>query len=389
MVALQYLFTLFSAAAAKLVWQDEFDQCPSGRPDPANWNYEHGMVRNNEAQWYQPDNALCVNGSLVITAERVTPSAAKGNAKYTSSSLITAGLHEFQYGRFEMRAKIDIRLGSWPAFWTIGNDTSKIGWPKCGEIDIMEFYRGKVLANIMYAKTNGAQQWSSKTKPVAQQWAEDFHVWAMDWTDKEVTLSLDDVVMNSVKVSDAPAQGKYPNPFKQPLYIIINQALGGTNGGDPSKTNFPLKYEIDYIRVYDKANPPEPSPTPAPGPPPPLNACQETCKAKNEQGCCEYDPSLTSLEWSCTSAAINTVFSNNTCSGSCSSECNDGACSCVEPSRNAVDLLDLHGGAPLIGCAWHAGDYVQGGTSKPGAFAANCRSDGCDGWNANEKCGKQ
>jgi beta-glucanase (GH16 family) len=80
-----------------------------------------------------------------------------------------------------------------------------------------------VLANIMYAKENGNQQWSSKTKAVDDKWSEQFHVWAMDWTEKEVSLSLDGVLMNSLPVSAAPTQGAYPNPFKQPLYIIINQ----------------------------------------------------------------------------------------------------------------------------------------------------------------------
>jgi beta-glucanase (GH16 family) len=191
-----------------LVWSDEFESCPNGNPDPNNWGFEHGLVRNHEAQWYQPDNAKCIGGNLRIRAERLNKTdPSKGNAQYTSSSLVSnTGLkaHEFmyvaifflclfvlactstsnsqhthdpRYGRFEMRAKIDIRLGSWPAFWTLGINDKQVGWPKCGEVDIMEFYRGKVLANIMYADKQGSTHWSSNTMPATGAWASQFHVW--------------------------------------------------------------------------------------------------------------------------------------------------------------------------------------------------------------------
>ena len=140
--------TAAAAAAAapwhsgwQLVWSDEFDaaSCVNGRPSPEKWGFEHGMVRNHEAQWYQEDNARCVNGSLVITAERVTPDPEKGNAEYTSSSMVTRETAQWEYGRMEMRGKIDVRSGSWPAWWTIGNDTGTLSWPECGEVDIMEY----------------------------------------------------------------------------------------------------------------------------------------------------------------------------------------------------------------------------------------------------------
>lgn len=221
-----------------LAWSDEFDACPNGRPDPKKWGYEHGLVRNNEAQWYQSDNAACVNGSLVITARREHP-AEHPSAEYTSASLTGKGLQEFSYGRFEMRGKIDIRAGSWPAWWTLGVHGS---WPQGGEIDIMEYYRGNVLANFFYG-----DKWNSKRTPVDDAWASEFHTWVMDWDEETITISVDGEVRNTEAVSKADCwAGK-------PVYMIINQALGGSNGGDPSATTFPMYYEVDYVRVYQRA----------------------------------------------------------------------------------------------------------------------------------------
>eukprot|EP01062_Namystynia_karyoxenos_P070631 TRINITY_DN65996_c0_g1_i1.p2 TRINITY_DN65996_c0_g1~~TRINITY_DN65996_c0_g1_i1.p2 ORF type:complete len:356 (+),score=100.37 TRINITY_DN65996_c0_g1_i1:71-1069(+) len=234
----------------KLVWADEFDACPNGRPDPKNWGYEHGFVRNHEAQWYQQDNAACVNGSLVITARREHP-AEQPSAEYTSSSLTSKGKQEWAYGRFEMRGKIDIRLGSWPAWWVLGDFGQK--WPLCGEIDIMEYYRGTVLANFDYANSKGQSVWNSKKTPVDAAWAAQWHTWAMEWNNETITLWRDGAVVNTESVAVADGQG-HPNPWRgKPVFMIINQAIGGQSGGDPSKTQFPVVYEVDYVRVYQQA----------------------------------------------------------------------------------------------------------------------------------------
>jgi beta-glucanase (GH16 family) len=133
-----------SRSGYQLVWADEFDQ--KGKPNPQNWTYETGFVRNQEQQWYQPENAWCENGMLIIESRRerrLNPSFQSGSknwtenrqyAEYTSASLTTKGLHSWQYGRFEMRGRIDTRLGLWPAFWTLGVAGE---WPRNGEIDII------------------------------------------------------------------------------------------------------------------------------------------------------------------------------------------------------------------------------------------------------------
>jgi beta-glucanase (GH16 family) len=253
------------AEGYRLVWSDEFDS--EGAPDPANWKFESGFVRNEEAQWYQPSNASCENGLLVIEArrERVrnpSYSAGSGNwktnreyAEYTSSSLLTGGLHAWKYGRFEMRARFDTRAGLWPAFWTLGRAGD---WPHCGEIDIMEYYNNGILANFAWGAAQKWQAvWDSSFKPLADfgdpEWQEKFHVWRMDWDDKIIRIFLDDMPLNALDVTQAVNRdGSDFNPFQQEHFIIVNLAVGGTAGGDPSRTLFPARYEIDYVRVYQK-----------------------------------------------------------------------------------------------------------------------------------------
>src|ERR1700742_78322 len=108
-----------------LIWADEFNE--DGPPNPKNWAFEKGFVRNHEAQWYQPENAWCADGKLIIEARKEHKDS---NIEYTSASLRTRGLHHFKYGRIEMRAKIDVSSGMWPAFWALGE---KGEWPSNGE----------------------------------------------------------------------------------------------------------------------------------------------------------------------------------------------------------------------------------------------------------------
>jgi beta-glucanase (GH16 family) len=248
----------------ELVWSDEFNK--EGRPDSTKWNYENGFVRNEEFQWYQPENARCENGLLIIEAKReqkANPLYQEGSndwrrnrkiIEYTSSCLITRGTQSWQYGRFEMKGKIDIRDGIWPAWWTLGVDKR---WPANGEIDIMEYYRKKLLANIACLDNNGKAKWYANTFDIdslgGTKWANEFHVWRMDWTEEYIALFIDDVLLNKVPLDSlVNRDGSGFNPFKQPHYMLLNLAIGGMNGGDPTGTSFPSKFEVDYVRVYQK-----------------------------------------------------------------------------------------------------------------------------------------
>ncbi len=254
-----------STSEYKLVWSDEFNA--DGMPDPCNWDYERGFVRNQELQWYQPDNARCENGLLIIEGRRekvrnpfYDPNSRNWNhrreyAEYTSSSLRTMRKHQWTYGRFEMRGRIKTAPGLWPAFWTLG---SARGWPGCGEIDIMEYYRGQILANACWAGPGRWQSiWDDFKKPVSEfgdpDWDSKFHFWRMDWDENAIKLYLDDELLNTIELNKTINKTRDgANPFREPHYIIVNLAIGGTNGGDPSGTEFPTRYEIDYIRVYQK-----------------------------------------------------------------------------------------------------------------------------------------
>jgi beta-glucanase (GH16 family) len=257
----------------RLVWSDEFDG--DGPVDPASWGFETGFVRNQELQWYQPENASRRNGILVIEGRRehrpnpryVAPSADSASASspsnrrgwanrefidYTSSSINTRGKHAWRYGRFEIRAKIDVRAGSWPAFWTLGATGP---WPANGEIDIMEFYDDTLLFNVAWGGATGPK-WNSvkmRRDRLPANWAEQFHVWRMDWDERSIKLYLDDTLMNTQDLSttiNSPRPGAPPNPFHEPMYILVNQAMGGQHGGDPARSELPLRYEVDYVRVY-------------------------------------------------------------------------------------------------------------------------------------------
>ena len=278
LVILCLMFFGFSAMAQtdkddwKLVWNDEFDV--DGRPDARKWDYERGFVRNYEMQWYAPENAYQRNGKLIIEARPVDfpcPAYRAGNSnwrnsrqnvQWTSASVITRGKYEFQYGRLEVRARIPVCKGAWPAIWLLGTAHP---WPGNGEIDVLEYYRHKevptILANACWAgDTEEDTQWDSSYTPLTHfterdpAWASRFHVWRMDWDKDYIRLYLDDELLNEIDLKrtiNGKASGKGINPFHHPQYLLLNLALD-TRVKEYNAADFPMRYEIDYVRVFQK-----------------------------------------------------------------------------------------------------------------------------------------
>jgi len=248
-----------------LNWSDEFNI--NGKPDSKNWGYETGFLRNEEAQWYQMNNAGCLDGALQISGKRehyLNPTYNSSSSdwrfnrhyvEYTSASLNTSGLHSWLYGTFIVRAKIPTVTGSWPAIWTLGVNQE---WPSNGEIDIMEFYANSILANAAWGtSTRWVANWKSTKTPFSHftakdpDWANKYHIWRMDWTSRYIKLYLDNELLNTIDVATT-INANGTNPFHQAQYLLLNLAIGGINGGDPAQTPFPITYAVDYARVYQE-----------------------------------------------------------------------------------------------------------------------------------------
>lgn len=254
----------------KLVFSEEFNY--TGKPDSTIWSYETGFKRNNELQWYQSDNANCVDGRLLIegrkagfpnpvySAESQDWRRNRKTVNYTAASIKTSGKKSWLFGRFEVRARIDTAMGAWPAIWLLGE---KKEWPSNGEIDMLEFYRPDGVPTILANVACGTKQrykpkWDSYRKPLTEllqqdkDWAKKYHIWRMDWTREGIYLYVDDVLYNSTLLSETiNADGS--NPFMHPQYLLLNLALG-SNGGDPANSKFPITFEVDYVRVYQTVN---------------------------------------------------------------------------------------------------------------------------------------
>jgi beta-glucanase (GH16 family) len=245
----------------QLIWSDEFNT--DGAPDSTKWRYETGFVRNQENQWYQKENAVCSNGNLVITGKkerRANPNYTAGSTSwktnrpfidYTSASVVMKKEHAFQYGKMEVRAKIVTQTGLWPAIWTLGTSGE---WPSNGEVDVMEYYDDKILANFAHASSKKwTAIWDSYKKPMSKfpaNWADSYHVWTLEWTETQMNILLDGVSMNTIDLTKSINKSDGKNPFRQPHYVLLNLALGGMNGGSLANTTFPSQYLIDYVRIY-------------------------------------------------------------------------------------------------------------------------------------------
>ncbi|WP_297045766.1 glycoside hydrolase family 16 protein [Thermoflavifilum sp.] len=239
----------------QLVWHDEFDN--QGLPDSSKWNYEVGYLRNHEKQYYtkaRPENARVENGMLIIEARNDSAYIDGAVRPITSASLVTKGKASWTYGRIEVRAKLPRGRGTWPAIWMLGDDIHKVGWPACGEIDIMEhvgFDPGKIHGSIH----TGAYNWPHHTQKTAvidvPDCMDTFHVYAITWTPEYIDFYVDSTrYLHFANEHKTFAEW----PFDKPCYLILNIAIGGDWGGqqgiDPDI--FPARMEVDYVRVYQK-----------------------------------------------------------------------------------------------------------------------------------------
>jgi beta-glucanase (GH16 family) len=244
-----------------LVWSDEFSAPDGSAPDPAKWTYDLGGKGwgNHELESYtnRKENVRIEKGNLVITAQKESYTGSDGiTREYTSARLKTQGLFVQTYGRFEARIKIPEGQGIWPAFWMLGEDIPTVGWPKCGEIDIMENIGkepDKIHGSLHGPSTtaNTSDLTSIFTLPAGQNFADDFHLYAVEWSPDTVRFYVDANLYATFGQSDWPAGGKWV--FDHPFFIILNLAVGGDWPGPPdASTKFPQSMLVDYVRVYTR-----------------------------------------------------------------------------------------------------------------------------------------
>ncbi|MFP3363168.1 glycoside hydrolase family 16 protein [Pseudoalteromonas sp. SIMBA_148] len=259
------IFALFSVnvGAKELIWSDEFDI--DGLPNPSKWHYEKGYVRNGEAQHYQEansENSRIENGFLVIESHYQPANKPenlwqylfyeKPKSRYSSASLTTEHLPGFEYGRIEVRAKLPQGRGVWPAIWLLGSNIKQVGWPMCGEIDIMEyvgFEPNKIHSAIHTSNRNHNKGNAANSTLQVNDLENEFHVYSVERSAERVDFYIDNSLHYSYHKEDNTNTSW---PFDQPMYLIINLAIGGGWGGKKGIDNtiFPQQFFIDYVRVY-------------------------------------------------------------------------------------------------------------------------------------------
>lgn len=232
------------AVAQSLVFSDEFDA--NGAPDPSKWGYDIGTGSggwgNNELQYYtnRLDNAFVSNGTLKI---KVIKENFSGSA-YTSARILTQNKFSFKYGKVEVKAKLPVGVGTWPAIWMLGSNITTVSWPACGEIDIME-HKGSQL-NRIYGTVHHPARFGGNadggTRDITNATTE-FHIYTMEWNATSIKFSVDGNVFHTVANTSSL-------PFNQNFFLIMNLAMGGTFGGAVESGFNNATMEIDYIRVY-------------------------------------------------------------------------------------------------------------------------------------------
>lgn len=232
-----------------LVWQDEFD---GDALNTSDWTYEIGTGAggwgNNEWQYYRENNTSVRDGYLIIEARK----EAFGGQDYTSSRIITKGNQEFQYGRIDIRAALPQGQGIWPALWMLGANISSVGWPSCGEIDIMEMIGGsnreKTVHGTLHWDNGGHNYFGGDYSLTSGAFSDEFHVFTIIWNAESITWLVNDEEFHSHDITSAEL-----SEFHNDFFLIFNLAVGGNWPGYPDETtSFPQRLTVDYVRVFQK-----------------------------------------------------------------------------------------------------------------------------------------
>jgi beta-glucanase (GH16 family) len=229
-----------AALTYQLVWSDEFN---GTSVNTGNWNFETGAGGwgNNEQQYYRSQNATVSNGNLVITARRES----FGGANYTSARLTTQNKRQYTYGRMEARLRLPLGQGLWPAFWMLGSNISSVGWPRCGEIDIMEHINtSNTVYGTIHWDANGYAQYGGNTNTTPAS----YHVYSIEWNSSSIKWFVDGVkyheanILNNINSTEE---------FHRPFFFILNLAVGGNWPGQTiDNSKLPASMYVDYVRVY-------------------------------------------------------------------------------------------------------------------------------------------
>jgi beta-glucanase (GH16 family) len=241
----------------RLVWHDEFDGPAGSPPDPARWGYELGDGSdygipgwgNHELQHYTdaPENAACDGaGNLAIVARA-------GGGGFTSARLLTKQTFSFTYGRIEARLRVPRGPGLWPACWTLGANIAEVGWPECGEIDVMEHVcrDPRAIYGTIHGPGYSGAEGHGRRVELDEDVADDFHVFGVDWDADSLEWSFDgEIYLRATPADLAPNRWVFDHPF----YLLLNLAVGGDFGGElTQETRFPATLLVDYVRIYERS----------------------------------------------------------------------------------------------------------------------------------------
>ncbi len=239
-----------------IVWSDEFN---GSSINPGVWTFDIGTGSggwgNNELEYYtsRTNNAFVSGGLLHLVARQES----YAGSSYTSARMKTQGLYSKTYGRFEFRARLPQGLGFWPALWMLGTNITSVGWPACGEIDVME-NKGAYPTNVQGSLHSGSDETKVYTLPGGS--VTNFHIYLLEWTTNAINWFVDGLLYET-QTNWSSSIGPYPAPFDRPFFLIMNLAVGGNYLGNPStnainaNSTFPAEVQVDYLRIYDQTAP--------------------------------------------------------------------------------------------------------------------------------------